>query len=154
MSTSKTKLDAGLVRELAAILREADLGEVEIEHEGLRIRVSKATSMESAMNTPIHLMFAPWCLKAAPLLPVVMSGVKLGRVTFLSWPLIPCIPSDTVMRLTASWWVSALRRRVRVRKSKPVADYSFFLTAECSRRGVLPRPESIQSAFCLQQHED
>ncbi|MEL7030647.1 MAG: acetyl-CoA carboxylase biotin carboxyl carrier protein [Pseudomonadota bacterium] len=48
MSTSKTKLDAGLVRELAAILREADLGEVEVEHEGLRIRVSKATSMAPA----------------------------------------------------------------------------------------------------------
>ncbi|MEQ3747213.1 MAG: acetyl-CoA carboxylase biotin carboxyl carrier protein [Henriciella sp.] len=45
MSTSKSKLDASLVRELAAILREADLGEVEVEHEGLRIRVSKATSM-------------------------------------------------------------------------------------------------------------
>lgn len=45
MSTAKSKLDAGLVRELAAILREADLGEVEIEHDGLRIRVSKATSM-------------------------------------------------------------------------------------------------------------
>lgn len=45
MSTGKSKLDAGLVRELAAILREADLGEVEVEHEGLRIRVSKATSM-------------------------------------------------------------------------------------------------------------
>lgn len=45
MSTTKPKLDAGLVRELAAILREADLGEVEVEHEGLRIRVSKATSM-------------------------------------------------------------------------------------------------------------
>ena len=31
MSTSKSKLDAGIVRELAAILREADLGEVEVE---------------------------------------------------------------------------------------------------------------------------
>ncbi|HBU35166.1 MAG TPA: acetyl-CoA carboxylase, biotin carboxyl carrier protein, partial [Hyphomonas sp.] len=41
MSTTKNKLDTGLVRELAAILREADLGEVEVEHEGLRIRVSK-----------------------------------------------------------------------------------------------------------------
>lgn len=41
MSTSKSKLDTGLVRELAAILREADLGELEIEHDGLRIRVSK-----------------------------------------------------------------------------------------------------------------
>jgi len=54
MSTSKTKLDTGMVRELAAILREADLGEVEIEHEGLRIRVSKATSMAPAAPTMIH----------------------------------------------------------------------------------------------------
>ncbi len=41
MSTTKKKLETGLVRELAAILREADLGEIEIEHEGLRIRVKK-----------------------------------------------------------------------------------------------------------------
>lgn len=54
MSTSKTKLDAGLVRELAAILREADLGEVEVEHEGLRIRVSKATSMAPAAPTYVQ----------------------------------------------------------------------------------------------------
>lgn len=54
MSTSKTKLDAGMVRELAAILREADLGEVEIEHEGLRIRVSKATSMAPVAPTVVH----------------------------------------------------------------------------------------------------
>ncbi|NQY98611.1 MAG: acetyl-CoA carboxylase biotin carboxyl carrier protein [Henriciella sp.] len=54
MSTSKSKLDAGLVRELAAILREADLGEVEVEHEGLRIRVSKATSMAPAAPTVVQ----------------------------------------------------------------------------------------------------
>ena len=41
MTTAKKKLETGLVRELAAILREADLGEIEIEHEGLRIRVKK-----------------------------------------------------------------------------------------------------------------
>lgn len=41
MSTAKGKLDTGLVRELAAILREADLGEIEVEHDGLRLRVSK-----------------------------------------------------------------------------------------------------------------
>lgn len=59
MSTSKTKLDAGMVRELAAILREADLGEVEIEHEGLRIRVSKATSMAPVAPTMVHAPVAP-----------------------------------------------------------------------------------------------
>ncbi len=41
MSPPKNKLDTGLIRELAAILREADLGELEVEHEGLRIRVCK-----------------------------------------------------------------------------------------------------------------
>lgn len=41
MSTSKHKIDTGAVRELAAILREADLNEIEVELEGLRIRVSK-----------------------------------------------------------------------------------------------------------------
>lgn len=64
MSTSKTKLDAGLVRELAAILREADLGEVEVEHEGLRIRVSKATSM----TPPPAPVYAPAPVAAAPAL--------------------------------------------------------------------------------------
>lgn len=63
MSTSKTKLDAGMVRELAAILREADLGEVEIEHEGLRIRVSKATSMAPVAPTMVH---APVAAAPAP----------------------------------------------------------------------------------------
>ncbi len=63
MSTSKTKLDAGLVRELAAILREADLGEVEVEHEGLRIRVSKATSM--APTGPAVIQAAPMAAPAA-----------------------------------------------------------------------------------------
>ncbi|MEQ3650569.1 acetyl-CoA carboxylase biotin carboxyl carrier protein [Hyphomonas sp.] len=54
MSTTKNKLDTGLVRELAAILREADLGEVEVEHEGLRIRVSKpaAPVVQAAMAAP------------------------------------------------------------------------------------------------------
>ena len=72
MSTSKTKLDAGLVRELAAILREADLGEVEVEHEGLRIRVSKATSMPPAAPTIVHapaaapVAAAPAAAPAAP----------------------------------------------------------------------------------------
>ncbi|MEL7110508.1 MAG: acetyl-CoA carboxylase biotin carboxyl carrier protein [Pseudomonadota bacterium] len=73
MSTSKTKLDAGLVRELAAILREADLGEVEVEHEGLRIRVSKATSMAPAAPTivqaPMAAAPAPVAAPAAPAAP-------------------------------------------------------------------------------------
>jgi len=44
MSTAKNKLDTGLIRELAAILREGDLGEIEIEHEGLKLRVSRGST--------------------------------------------------------------------------------------------------------------
>jgi acetyl-CoA carboxylase biotin carboxyl carrier protein len=68
MSTSKSKLDAGLVRELAAILREADLGEVEVEHEGLRIRVSKATSM-TPPPAPTYVQAPAAAQLAAPAAP-------------------------------------------------------------------------------------
>ena len=63
MSTGKNKLDTGLVRELAAILREADLGEIEIEHEGLRIRVNKPTPpvVQAAVAAP-----APVAAATAP----------------------------------------------------------------------------------------
>jgi acetyl-CoA carboxylase biotin carboxyl carrier protein len=40
-TTPSGKFDTGLIRELAAILREADLGEIEIEQGGLRIKVVK-----------------------------------------------------------------------------------------------------------------
>ncbi len=61
MSTAKNGLDTGLVRELASILRDADLGEVEIEHEGLRIRVSK-----SIPNAPAPIQYAAAPPAAAP----------------------------------------------------------------------------------------
>ena len=67
MSTGKNKLDTGLVRELAAILRDADLGEVEVEHEGLRIRVSKASPMQAA-PAPVQYAAAP-APAAAPAAP-------------------------------------------------------------------------------------
>lgn len=61
MSTGKNKLDTGLVRELAAILREADLGEIEVEHEGLRVRVSKPTPqiVQAAMAAPAPVAASP-----------------------------------------------------------------------------------------------
>lgn len=50
MTNTKTKLDTGLIRELAAILREADLGELEVEHEGLRVRVTKPVQMAAPVQ--------------------------------------------------------------------------------------------------------
>lgn len=68
MSTSKNKLDTGLVRELAAILREADLGELEVEYEGLRVKVTKPAPpsiVQAAVAAPAQLA-APVAQAAAP----------------------------------------------------------------------------------------
>lgn len=85
MSTSKSKLDAGLVRELAAILREADLGEVEVEHEGLRIRVSKATSM-----APV----APTIMQAPMAAPVAAAPATALAAAPASAPAAAAAPSN------------------------------------------------------------
>jgi len=68
MSTGKNKLDTGLVRELAAILREADLGEIEVEHEGLRVRVSKpaAPVVQATMAAPAPVAVAATPAAATP----------------------------------------------------------------------------------------
>lgn len=67
MSPPKNKLDTGLIRELAAILREADLGEIEVEHEGLRIRVCKpAAQVVHAAIAPTSAAQPPPALGAPP----------------------------------------------------------------------------------------
>lgn len=53
MANDKNAIDPGLVRELAAILREADLGEIEVEHGELKIRVSKPV----APAAPTHMVY-------------------------------------------------------------------------------------------------
>lgn len=68
MSTSKTKLDTGLIRELAAILREADLGEIEIENDGTKIRVSRGGQQV------VHTAYAAPAPAAAPAAPAALSA--------------------------------------------------------------------------------
>lgn len=48
MANEKHAVDPALVRELAAILREADLGEIEVEQGELKIRVSKPAAPQMA----------------------------------------------------------------------------------------------------------
>ncbi|MBI1361656.1 MAG: acetyl-CoA carboxylase biotin carboxyl carrier protein [Alphaproteobacteria bacterium] len=55
MPEKNGKFDTGLIRELAAILREADLGEVEIQQGDLRIRVSKPESPAVTMSAPAYV---------------------------------------------------------------------------------------------------
>lgn len=53
MSDKKTKFDTELIRELAAIIKESDLGEIEIEDDDLRIRVSRHEPAPISIAAPI-----------------------------------------------------------------------------------------------------
>jgi acetyl-CoA carboxylase biotin carboxyl carrier protein len=48
MSNAKPTIDSALIRELAALLKETELTEIEVEQPSLRIRVSRAAPMASA----------------------------------------------------------------------------------------------------------
>jgi len=59
MSDKKTGIDKGLIRDLANILNETDLTEIEVEQDDLRIRVSRA-------GTPQYVQAAAPAPAAAP----------------------------------------------------------------------------------------
>ncbi|MFK5978137.1 MAG: acetyl-CoA carboxylase biotin carboxyl carrier protein [Rhizobiaceae bacterium] len=51
-------IDTGLVRDLAAILKDTDLTEIEIEQDDLRIRVSRQNQVQ-AVAAPVQVSAAP-----------------------------------------------------------------------------------------------
>lgn len=80
MSNGKTKLDTGVIRELAAILREADLGELEVEHEGLRVRVTKPVPAQVQPLAPAPVALAPAPAVSAPSIPAPAVSSDTGPV--------------------------------------------------------------------------
>lgn len=60
------KFDTGLIRELAAILRDADLGEIEIQQGEMRIRVSKPEAAHVTMAAPAYAPAPAPAAAAAP----------------------------------------------------------------------------------------
>ncbi|HEV7435736.1 MAG TPA: acetyl-CoA carboxylase biotin carboxyl carrier protein [Pseudorhizobium sp.] len=63
MSDNKNGIDKGLIRDLANILNDTDLTEIEVEQDDLRIRVSRAAT---------HYVQAP--VAAAPAAPAVAAA--------------------------------------------------------------------------------
>jgi acetyl-CoA carboxylase biotin carboxyl carrier protein len=53
MSDKKSGIDQQLIRDLAAILNETDLSEIEIEQEDLRVRVSRHVTQVQAVAAPV-----------------------------------------------------------------------------------------------------
>jgi acetyl-CoA carboxylase biotin carboxyl carrier protein len=57
MAEKKPGIDQALIRDLANILKETDLTEIEVEQDALRIRVSRAAP--ASMHMPAYNMAAP-----------------------------------------------------------------------------------------------
>jgi acetyl-CoA carboxylase biotin carboxyl carrier protein len=76
-------VDPALVRELAAILRDTDLTEIEVEHGALKIRVSRAAPAAPAAPAPApaaHPVVAPTTHAHAPAPAAESTGPRAGAV--------------------------------------------------------------------------
>ena len=69
MAEKKLGIDQALIRDLANILNETDLTEIEVEQEDLRIRVSRAGTpqyVQAPIAAPAYAAAAPAAAPAAP----------------------------------------------------------------------------------------
>jgi acetyl-CoA carboxylase biotin carboxyl carrier protein len=72
---NKSGIDADAVRELSALLKETGLTEIEIEHNGARIRVSRAATGVAVAAA------APQAAPSAASAPAAAAGPQAGAVT-------------------------------------------------------------------------
>lgn len=67
MPKAKSSFDAGIIRELAELLDETGLSEIEIEQEGMRVRVSRnVTAVSAAIPATAPVSAAPAPAADAP----------------------------------------------------------------------------------------
>ena len=90
---SKPGVDADAVRELAQLLKETGLTEIEIEHNGARIRVSRTAAPAMAAPAAAPAAAAPATVPAAgpaagavpsPMVGTVFLSPEPGRPAFIS----------------------------------------------------------------------
>jgi acetyl-CoA carboxylase biotin carboxyl carrier protein len=72
---AKGPIDPNLVRELAAILDETGLSEIEVEHGELRLRIAR-TLTAAAPATHTHVVHAPTTLPAASATPAPSAAME------------------------------------------------------------------------------
>ena len=70
------QIDARLVRRLAGILNETGLSEIEVEHQGLKIRVARTLSVAAplAVAAPVQQAAAPPAPEVAPVAPAAVAA--------------------------------------------------------------------------------
>ncbi|WP_443266044.1 acetyl-CoA carboxylase biotin carboxyl carrier protein [Xanthobacter sp. NM-25] len=66
MKPTKPQIDTDLVKDIAKLLSDSDLTEIEVEHEGLRIRVARAPAPVTVAAAPAAPVVAAAPVAAAP----------------------------------------------------------------------------------------
>ena len=73
MSKNASSFDTGLIRQLAELLNETDISEIEVEKEDLRIRVARTITVSAQVAAP---MAAPAAAAPAPAAPAPAAADK------------------------------------------------------------------------------
>ncbi|MBN8953846.1 MULTISPECIES: acetyl-CoA carboxylase biotin carboxyl carrier protein [unclassified Rhizobium] len=90
MAEKKSGIDQALIRDLANILNDTDLTEIEVEQEDLRIRVSRAGTMQY-VQAPIAApaaYAAPAAIAAAPAAAAAPAGKTRNPDNVVSAPMV------------------------------------------------------------------
>lgn len=94
MSEKKQGIDKELIRELANILNDTDLSEIEVEQEDLRIRVSRAAPAPATVYAAAPAAYAPAPAPAAapaiaaPAAPVAAAAPARNPANTVSSPMV------------------------------------------------------------------
>ncbi|GEO86440.1 MULTISPECIES: acetyl-CoA carboxylase biotin carboxyl carrier protein [Alphaproteobacteria] len=89
MADKKSGIDQALIRDLANILNETDLSEIEVEQDDLRIRVSRAAPQMMAMPQMAYQQFAAPAPAAAPVAaPVVAAEPARNLANTVTAPMV------------------------------------------------------------------
>jgi acetyl-CoA carboxylase biotin carboxyl carrier protein len=83
MSKNSNGIDANLIRELAQVLNETNLTEIEVEHETLRIRVAREVQVQAYAPVQMHTPAPTSQAVAAPAVKAVVEDISAhpGLVT-------------------------------------------------------------------------
>ena len=89
MSDNKNGIDKGLIRDLANILNETDLTEIEVEQDDLRIRVSRASATQY-VQAPIAAapMAAPAAAAPAAAAPAAAAPAARDNSNAVTAPMV------------------------------------------------------------------
>lgn len=88
MADKKSGIDQALIRDLANILNDTDLSEIEVEQDDIRIRVSRAAPQMMAMPQMAYQQFAAPAPVAAAAAPVVSAEPVRNLANALTAPMV------------------------------------------------------------------